>query len=69
MKPSVFKMNKQVFVRGDRLDESQDQEYWFHQSPLERLEALEFLRQTFYDYDPIADRIQRVFSITQQPWS
>jgi hypothetical protein len=43
--------------------EPQDREYWLSKTPLERLEALEFLRQTFYGYDPATARLQRVLTV------
>jgi hypothetical protein len=45
---------------GDSRDEKA---YWLSKTPLERLEALEFLRQTFYGYDPLIDRVQRVLEV------
>ena len=47
------------------LDESA-QRYWEAKSPSERLEALEFLRQQLFAYDPTTTRLQRVLSITER---
>ncbi len=41
--------------------------YWKAQSPRARLEALEFMRQVIYGYDPITDRIERVFEVIRRP--
>lgn len=41
--------------------------YWKAQSPHARLEALELMRQVMYGYDPISDRIERVFEVVQRP--
>ncbi|MGP0067036.1 MAG: hypothetical protein ACLQGP_26015 [Isosphaeraceae bacterium] len=40
-----------------------DRAYWATQSPGARLEALEFMRQVMYGYDPIADRMKRVIEV------
>ena len=40
--------------------------YWKAQSPHARLEALELMRQVMYGYDPISDRIERVFEVIRQ---
>ena len=41
--------------------------YWKAQSPHARLEALELMRQVMYGYDPISDRIERVFEVIRRP--
>jgi hypothetical protein len=43
--------------------EPQDRDYWLSKTPLQRLEALELMRQTFYGYDPATARLQRVLTI------
>ena len=49
-----------------RLDEPDDAKaYWLAKSPQERLEALEFLRQSVYGYDPATTRLQRVLEIAE----
>ncbi len=48
--------------RVDRLTaESDEKAYWHSRTPLERLQALELMRQIHYGYDPAAARLQRVF--------
>jgi hypothetical protein len=42
----------------------QDMDFWRSKTPLERLEALENLRQTTYGYDPAVIRLQRILEIT-----
>ncbi len=46
--------------------DSDDKAYWGSQTPMARLEALEFMRQVVYGYDPIGDRIQRVLEVDEQ---
>jgi hypothetical protein len=42
---------------------SDDKEYWRTQSTTARLHALEFMRQVMYGYNPITDRVERVFEV------
>jgi hypothetical protein len=37
-----------------------DKEYWRAQSPQARLEAMEFMRQVAYGYDPDTARLERI---------
>jgi hypothetical protein len=46
--------------------DADDKAYWASQTPMARLEALEFMRQVVYGYDPIGDRIQRVLEVVEQ---
>jgi len=47
-------------------DQSDNRAYWQSRSPEERLAAIEQLRQLNYDYDPAADRLQRVLTIARR---
>jgi hypothetical protein len=40
--------------------------YWKGQSTRARLEALELMRQVMYGYDPITDRVERVFEVIKR---
>ena len=42
--------------------DSEDRAYWRSRSPLERLEALELMRQVVYSYDPTTARLQRILT-------
>ena len=42
-----------------------DHNYWSKKSYLERIEALEKLRQIMFGYDPSTERLQRTLTITQ----
>ena len=44
-----------------------DKAYWAAQTPRFRLEALEFMRQVAYGYDPITARLERVFEVIKRP--
>ncbi len=45
------------------LHQADDTDYWRTKTPLERLEALEYLRQIHFGYDPTTERLQRVLEI------
>ena len=63
------KMDKSVFEIKKLEEQGDDREYWATKTYEERWEALEFMRQVVYGYDPSTERIQRVFTIAKQPWS
>lgn len=48
------------------INESDDLEFWLSRPPLERLAALELLRQIAYGYEPNSLRFQRVFEIVER---
>ena len=49
-----------------RIEEtSTDREYWHSKSPVERMEALELMRQIIYGYDPATTRLQRVLEVAE----
>ena len=55
----------QVFSSFAEADEA-DRQYWHSRTPLERLEALELMRQSAYGYqDPTASRLERVFEVAR----
>ena len=60
-------MDKTVFSIGTLEEQGDDREYWASKTPAERLQAVEFMRQVMYGYDPATERLQRVFTIAQQP--
>jgi hypothetical protein len=43
-----------------------DREYWRAQSPLARLQAMEFMRQVAYGYDPDTARLERVLEVVRR---
>ena len=60
-----IRVNRSAFSVGSLHDESDEKEYWLNRTPLERLEALEIIRQMVYGYDPATARLQRIFAITR----
>ena len=64
------KVDRTAFSVAKLTDPSDEPAYWASKTPEERLEALEIMRQFIYGYDPITERLQRVFEVvkrTEQP--
>ena len=64
---NTLRMDKTVFSIGTLNEQGDDREYWASKTPAERLQALEFMRQVMYGYDPATTRLQRVFTIAKRP--
>lgn len=62
-----LRMDKTVFSIGTLEEQGDDREYWASKTPAERLQALEFMRQVMYGYDPDTTRLQRIFTIAHRP--
>jgi hypothetical protein len=62
-----LRMDKTTFSIGTLEEQGDDRKYWASKTPAERLQALEFMRQVMYGYDPDITRLQRVFTIAQHP--
>lgn len=62
---SLHKIDQTAFSVGSLFDESDEKAYWLSKTPHERLEAIEFMRQILYGYDPSSTRLQRVLTITE----
>lgn len=67
MDTDKFKVDRRAFsvVSLDEQDED-EKRYWLSKTPLERLEAVELMRQVVYGYDPATTRLQRVLEIAQR---
>jgi len=61
---SVYRSAFSVVTTEDA--QKQDIAFWQSKSPLERLAALESLRQTIYGYDPAVTRLQRIFEVIKR---
>ena len=61
-----FHIDKNYFSTGLLEDESDEKQFWLSKTPTERLEALEFMRQILYGYDPLTTRLQRVFEFVER---
>ena len=60
------RMDKAALLMASLYDESGDKAYWQSKTPMERLEALELMRQIHYGYDPDTERLQRVIEIVDR---
>src|SRR5271167_329306 len=64
----TLRLDKTAFTVVSLHDaDAADKAYWAAQSPRFRLEALEFMRQVAYGYDPITARLERVLEGTKRP--
>lgn len=67
---SVFpRVNRSFVTVGNVLDESDEKTFWLSRTPLERLEALELLREIAFGYDVVTTRLQRVLETAEFPTS
>ena len=65
---TVFpRVDRSVIVVGDALGQSDDKAYWLSRTPLERLEAVQLLREMAFGYDAATARLQRVLEIAEFP--
>ena len=67
VKDFPYRMDKTAFSVASLSDPSDEKEFWLSKTPAERLQALEFLRQIVYGYDPAATRLQRILEIAELP--
>lgn len=63
-KMAAEKINKNAFEIV-ALKEAEDVDYWASRSPLERIEAIEFMRRVMYGSDRVSERLQRVLTIVK----
>jgi hypothetical protein len=58
-------IDKTSFSVASLAGQPDDRAYWLARSPDERLEAVEFLRQLNYGYDPATTRLRRVLEVAE----
>ena len=56
-------LDRSAFRVDSLTADSDERAYWRSKTPIERLEALEFLRKINFGYDPAVARLQRVLEI------
>ena len=59
-----FKIDRRFFTVASLSDQSDDRDYWFARSPIERLRNIEVLRRINYGHLAAA-RLQRVLEIIE----
>ena len=61
-----FQVDKSHLSVGDfKSANSDDKKYWLSKSFQERLEAIEYLRQIMFGYDPDTERLQRFLEVVK----
>jgi hypothetical protein len=63
---TAARMDKTVLEIRPLDAQGDDRAYWASKTPLERLQAIEFMRQVMYGYNPSTARLQRVLTVAQQ---
>jgi hypothetical protein len=64
---SFPRVNRSIVTVRSIHENSDEKEFWLSKTPLERLEAVELLRQIAFTYDPASTRLQRILEITEFP--
>jgi len=65
---SEYRMDKTAFSVVSLAEADDELEYWLTKSPLERLQAVELIRQTLYGYTGTTPRLQRLLTVAQRQW-
>jgi hypothetical protein len=63
---NYLNIDKTTMVISSLDDPTDEIAYWSTKSPIERLAAIELMRQIIYGYDPASTRLQRVLTITER---
>ena len=58
------KIQKTSFEIVD-LHNADDSDYWRERSPIERIEAIEFMRKVMFGHDRVSERLQRVLAVAE----
>jgi hypothetical protein len=61
-----FRIDKKAFSIASLHSESDEKAFWLSKTPAERLEAMEWMRQINYGYDPATARLQRVLEVIKR---
>jgi hypothetical protein len=60
-------VDRSAVKTGSAFGESDEKAFWLNQTPLDRLEAVELLREIAFGYDPTTARLQRVLETAEFP--
>ena len=58
------RIQKNIFEIVD-LKDAEDIDYWRKKSPVERIEAIEFMRKVMFGHDRVSQRLQRIFTVVE----
>jgi hypothetical protein len=61
-----LKVDRSAFSIASLTLPSDEKKYWLAKTPVERMEALEVMRQIIYGYDPATTRLQRFFEVVER---
>jgi hypothetical protein len=53
------------FIEAITLHDACDDKYFLTRTPLERLEAIEFMRKAMFGHDRVSARLQRILEIAE----
>jgi hypothetical protein len=62
---SQSRMDRTIIEVGELNEQGDQRAYWATKTPLEGLQAVEFMRQVLYGYDPSTTRLQRVLTVAE----
>jgi hypothetical protein len=65
MDVSEYRMDKSAFSVASLAEADDELAFWLSRSPLERLQAVELIRQASYGYTGTSPRLQRVLTVAQ----
>lgn len=57
-------INKNIFEIVD-LKDAEDIDYWSKRTPMERMQAIEFMRKVMFGYDRASQRLQRILTVVE----
>ncbi len=60
-----LKLDRTAFSVATLSEASDETAYWWSKTPEERLQAMEWMRQVNYGYDPTSARLQRVLDYVE----
>ncbi len=60
-----IKIDRTAFSVSTLDGTDQNNAYWRSLTPVQRLEAMEIMRQVNYGYDPATDRLQRILEVVK----
>jgi len=61
------RVDRSIVTQGCALGDSDEKAFWLSRTPLDRLEAVELLREIAFGYDPATTRLQRVLETAEFP--
>lgn len=67
MHKDSLKLDKKSFsiISLKENENNSDVKFWLSKTPQERIQAVEYLRQLMYGYDPATERLQRFFETAE----